>query len=201
MEMPKMAEEPHQEHPFPEALSFLLDNFVRRFFLNPDRIVEENGIADACVLEVGCGPGFFTPSLARRNEKVIAMDISRRFVRRALGKAKAQGLANVYAVLCDAQALPFRRDAFDYAFIYYVYHEIAGREKFIGELARVLKPDGEVVVGEMERTRSWLYFFGPLGADSDFARLKFMERFERVEVIPKRGYNYVLRASMKKEPM
>ncbi len=199
MEMPTEEEvEEHQEHPFPEAFSFILDNFVRRLFLNPDKAVAEHGIIDGRVLEVGSGPGFFTPALARRNEMVVAIDVSRVFIQRTLGKVRKQGLSNVHAVRCDAQELPFKGDAFDYAFIYYVYHEIRAREKFIGELARVLKREGAAIIGEMERTRRWFYFFGPLGADSKLAVPKFLECFERVEVIPKKGYNYILRAAEKK---
>jgi ubiquinone/menaquinone biosynthesis C-methylase UbiE len=179
---------------FPEFLGFLLDNPIRRFFENPTAKIRELGLVEGGVLEVGCGPGFFSISLAENNKWVVSFDISSGFLRRARRKAEKGGLDNIAFVRCEASRLPLESGVFDYAFVNFVYHEIKDRDDFIAELERVLKRNGEVVMVEAEPAVGLAKFFGPPGASSDLARVKFKARFERVNVRAESGRRYVLRA-------
>jgi SAM-dependent methyltransferase len=53
--------------PFPHQAAFLLDNPIRRTFVNPARTVESIGLTGSeRVLELGPGPGFYSVEIARR---------------------------------------------------------------------------------------------------------------------------------------
>ncbi len=51
--------------PFLAGLAVLLDNPVRRLFINREKFFKNMGVKDGdYILEVGCGPGFFTEALS-----------------------------------------------------------------------------------------------------------------------------------------
>lgn len=62
------------------------------------------------VLDLGCGEGYGSAILAPAAYRVVAADYSLEAVAHARNKYARQNLA---FVLCDAQRLPFRCDAFD----------------------------------------------------------------------------------------
>ena len=63
--------------------------------------------------------------------------------------ASDRGVTNVRPTLGDAQALPFDDDAFDAAVLVTVLGEIPDQEQALREIARVLRPGGRLVVGEL----------------------------------------------------
>ena len=65
----------------------------------------------ALVLDVGCGPGRHAYALARRQFRVVGVDIAQRFV----ALAAAQAPAGAVFIRADARALPAQPDAFDAA--------------------------------------------------------------------------------------
>src|SRR6185436_18590137 len=62
------------------------------------------------LLDVGCGPGFATIDLAQRvgpRGKVVAVDISQRFLAHLETLAKARGLANIHVTQGSVERLAF----------------------------------------------------------------------------------------------
>jgi ubiquinone/menaquinone biosynthesis C-methylase UbiE len=64
-------------------------------------------------------------------------------------EAERRGVTNVRSTLGDAQNLPFDDDAFDAAVLVTVLGEIPDQEQALREVARVLRPGGRLVVGEL----------------------------------------------------
>ncbi len=182
------------EERFPEFLGFLLDNPIRRFLEKPGEKIKKWGLIDGRVLEVGCGPGFFSIPLAENNRAVVSFDVSSKFLRRACGKAKEKKTGNINFLRCEASKIPLKGGIFDWAFVHAVYHEINNRDDFIAELARLLKSDGMVVMVEFEPAAGIGKFFGPPGVASDMAELKFKVHFKRIEVHGAGGRRYLLKA-------
>lgn len=60
------------------------------------------------ILDVGCGEGYYTSSLVTKNSFVVGVDIAINCLRRA--KRNVEGAD---FVLCDANAMPFKGEAFD----------------------------------------------------------------------------------------
>jgi SAM-dependent methyltransferase len=116
---------------------------------------------DARILDVGCGSGWATRSLADRaaSGHVTGIDISDEMVR--LAREASSGYANVSFEIASAEKLPFPDDEFTHAFsmesLYY-YSNVA---QALEEINRVLRPGGLFVAvvdlyWENEPTHQWI---------------------------------------------
>ena len=66
-----------------------------------------------------------------------------------MGRIRERGLANVTATLGDATALPHPDASFAAVVLTATLGEIPDRDAALREIARVLRPDGRLVVGEL----------------------------------------------------
>lgn len=102
------------------------------------------------VLDVGCGTGTLA-IVARRHVgpagDVAGIDASPEMLARAERKAKRAGAAVLFK-RATAQALPFPDAQFDAVFATVMFHHLPrkGREECAGEMRRVMKPGGRVLV-------------------------------------------------------
>lgn len=106
---------------------------------------------DKCILEYGCGTGSCAFDLARHGARVTGIDISVAGIDLARQKAVDEGVAEQTSFqVMDAEQLAFPGDYFDLVCGSGILHHL-DLKKALGELVRVLKPDGQAV------------FFEPLG--------------------------------------
>ena len=104
------------------------------------------------LLEVGPGTGYYTLDMAGwvgDEGTVEIFDIQQEMLDHTMRRATERGLANVTPTLGDAQALPYDDNAFDAAILTTVLGENTDQDAALRELARVLKPGGRLVVGEL----------------------------------------------------
>jgi SAM-dependent methyltransferase len=110
------------------------------------------------VLDLGCGPGFWTVELARQGaRRVVAADISSR----ALGLARRR--CEMYGVTAtfrqeNAESLSFNDGEFSHVNCQGVIHHTPDTAACIREIARVLRPGGTAVVSVYHRNlilRAW----------------------------------------------
>ncbi len=99
----------------------------------------------ARVLDVGCGPGFWTRELARRGYEVAAVDLTDTAVRLAQRSLALFGLA-AEVRQGDAENLPFAAESFDGVVSHGVIHHTPDTARCVAEMARVLRPGGLAVV-------------------------------------------------------
>lgn len=114
-------------------------------------IVELAGtLAGARVLDVGCGDGELACALAARGGDVIGLDPNPAMLAAARERAAA---ANVPAVFQAgrAEALPFADASFDIVSAVTVLCFVPDARKALREMARVLRPGGRLVMGELGR--------------------------------------------------
>jgi ubiquinone/menaquinone biosynthesis C-methylase UbiE len=141
-------------YPFPMPAFFaqMLDTPLRRLVTDPAAILERVGIQPGMrVLELGPGPGFFTPEAARwvgPAGKLDCVDIEPALVEKLRAKVRRLGLDNVEARVGDARALSFDDGTFDVVFLITVLAEIPDRVEALREIRRVLKSDGRLSVTE-----------------------------------------------------
>lgn len=136
--------------PCPSALSWLVDNPLRRAYMRPvlDWISIRPGER---VLELGPGPGAFTQGAAERagpDGRLIAVDIQPKMIARVQGRVREAGLANVDTHVASARALPLDDRSVDRAFLITVLPEIPDPGCALAELHRVLRPGGVVSITE-----------------------------------------------------
>ena len=109
-------------------------------------------VAGERILEVGPGTGYYTlPVAARLGPRGVLdiLDVRQRFLDHTIGRVHTRGLTNLVATLGDGKSLPYPDGRFDAAYAITVLGEIADPEAALGELRRVLKPAGRLVVGEI----------------------------------------------------
>ena len=104
------------------------------------------------ILELGPGTGYYTLPVAARLEPagvLEILDIRQSFLDHTVQHARHRGLTNIVPSLGDGGALPYPDGYFDAAYLITVLGEIPDPGAALGELGRVLKPAGRLVVGEI----------------------------------------------------
>jgi SAM-dependent methyltransferase len=104
------------------------------------------------ILEVGPGTGYYTLDVAewvKPDGQVDILDLQQEMLDHTMRRAGERGLANVTPAQSDATAMPYEDGTYDAAFLVTVLGEIADQDAALRELARVLKPGGRLVVGEL----------------------------------------------------
>lgn len=105
----------------------------------------------ACALDVGCGGGLLTEELAALGLAVTGVDPSKRSLAVAQAHAQQSGLPIDYR-FGVGQALPFESESFHVAFCCDTLEHIENWDAVIGEIARVLKPNGILFYDTINRT-------------------------------------------------
>lgn len=104
------------------------------------------------VLEVGPGTGYYTLPVADwlgPDGRLDVFDLQPEMLDHTMRRAGERGLANITPTQGDARQLPYDDATFDAAYLVTVLGEIPDQAAALGELRRVLKPTGRLVVGEL----------------------------------------------------
>ena len=98
------------------------------------------------ILDLAAGTGASSVSLARSGATVVAADFSPGMI--AEGRRRHGGIPNLSFVEADATALPFADDEFDAVTMSFGLRNVNEPRKALGELLRVTKPGGRLVICE-----------------------------------------------------
>ena len=109
---------------------------------NLDRI----GFYQKRVLEIGLGQGADSEQIARRGGKFSGVDLTDEAVKRTRMRFALKDLPYDRIEQASALELPFPDDSFDIVFSHGVLHHIPEIRLAQGEIARVLRPDGRLIV-------------------------------------------------------
>jgi SAM-dependent methyltransferase len=101
-------------------------------------------VAGKRVLDVACGEGYGSAFLARTAAYVAGVDVSPQAIEHAERAYAKPG--SVEFVQASCTRLPFSDASFDVAVSFETIEHIEGQQAFMDELARVLKPDGVLVL-------------------------------------------------------
>jgi SAM-dependent methyltransferase len=97
------------------------------------------------LLDVGCGPGYASFDLAQRvgtAGRVVAVDVSHRFLHHLRLQAAARGIANVEPLHQNVEELALPDTSLDGAFARWVLCFTADPEAVVRRVAEVLRPGG-----------------------------------------------------------
>jgi ubiquinone/menaquinone biosynthesis C-methylase UbiE len=104
------------------------------------------------VLEIGPGTGYYSLDLAgwlAPGGELELFDLQQEFLDHTMKRVAERGLTNVSATRGDATALPHGDDSVDAVVLTAVLGEIPDQDAALSEIARVLRPGGRLVVGEL----------------------------------------------------
>ena len=96
------------------------------------------------VLDVACGEGYGSATLARHAARVAGVDVSDAAIAHA--RAAYADRANLEFAAAACTRLPFPDASFDTVVSFETIEHIDGQEAFLDEVARVLAPDGVFVL-------------------------------------------------------
>jgi ubiquinone/menaquinone biosynthesis C-methylase UbiE len=103
------------------------------------------------ILDIGTGTGRMMEMFASQSDRFVAFDNSVEMLR--LARAKLAGLPNAAAVqahteivLGDFNLLPFENGSFDVVLFHQVLHYAQTPDRVLAEAARVLAPDGKLII-------------------------------------------------------
>ena len=126
------------------------------------------------ILDVGCGPGTITTSLASKidNSDVIGIDIEPSQLDIAREHAKEQNVHNCHFETASIVDLPFENNDFDAVFGHTILMQLDDPKPALEEIKRVLKPGGIVSFREVDFSSN---VFGP----DDSAMKELMHIFRK----------------------
>jgi len=128
-----------------------LDTCFRRIFQNPKRILKPYIQPGMTILDVGCGPGFFTLEMARMlngSGKVIAADLQQGMLEIVKIKIKESPFEKlVEPHRCESGKMGVTTPV-DFILAFYVLHELPDQKTFFEEVKSILKPGGRFLIVE-----------------------------------------------------
>jgi SAM-dependent methyltransferase len=104
------------------------------------------------ILEVGPGTGYYTLDVAdqiKPDGELDILDLQQEMLDHTMRSAGERDLANITPTQSDATSMPYEDSTYDAAYLITVLGEIPDQDAALRELARVLKPGGRLVVGEL----------------------------------------------------
>ena len=137
---------------FPWLYAFCRDHLFRDDTKVMANALWPAGVPDAgsSLLELGCGPGFYSRRLAGifGQLRVFGIDRSERQLRRARYLAAADRLSNCSFIRGDARALPMPNASVDALVISRLFIILPERDRVLAEMYRVLKHGGRCFIAE-----------------------------------------------------
>jgi ubiquinone/menaquinone biosynthesis C-methylase UbiE len=128
-----------------------LDNRIRRWIQNPKKILGAYIKEGMTVLDVGCGPGFFSIEMAKmvgESGRVIAADLQEGMLAKLRDKIKGTELEERITLhRCQENKTGVLEDV-DFILLFYIVHEVPNIEEFFNEIVKILRPNRQVLIVE-----------------------------------------------------
>jgi len=143
--------EPERNRVCPVKLANSLDNRIRRWLQNPREILAPYVKPGMTVLDVGCGPGFFSIEMAKmvgKSGKVISADLQDGMLQKLRNKTKGTELEDrIRLVKCDKDKINIIEQV-DFILAFFMVHEVPDKHCFFGQLRDVLSDEGQFLLIE-----------------------------------------------------
>ncbi len=135
----------------PVRIAGSLDNRIRRWLQNPRKILEPYIEEGMTVLDIGCGPGFFSIDMAQmvgKSGRVIATDLQEGMLQKLRNKIQGTELEHrIILHKCKEKKIGVSENV-DFVLAFYMVHEVPNQKEFFREIDSILKPGGKVFIAE-----------------------------------------------------
>lgn len=128
-----------------------LDNIIRRWLQNPQKILRPYIEEGMTALDIGCGPGFFSVYMAQmvgQSGRVIAADLQEGMLQKIRDKIKGTELEErIRLHKCGENKIGVSEHV-DFVLMFYMVHEVPEKKEFFNEIGTILKPNGKALIVE-----------------------------------------------------
>ncbi len=139
------------KHVCPVEMARSLDNIFRIWFQNPRKILAPFIREGMTVLDIGCGPGFFSTEIAEMvgpSGRVIACDLQKEMLEIVARKIRGTALEKrIMLHQCPKDATGVLEPV-DFVLAFYMLHELPDQERFFDEISSIVKTGGQVFIAE-----------------------------------------------------
>lgn len=140
-----------QPYVCPAELSGTLDTRIRRLVHKPQKILKPYINKNMTVLDLGCGPGYFTEELASlvgEDGFIIAADLQPKMLEKMRMKISGTNLEKrIEAHLCQDDRIGISKKV-DFVLAFWMVHEVPDQQGLFEELKSILKPEGRIWIIE-----------------------------------------------------
>ena len=141
------------------------------------------------VIDLGCGTGLYTLELSRRGARVVGFDPS--FEMLAVAREKLWRAGQPARFVCaSAEALQIRTGTFDLMVAVTSLCFVRRPDQAIQEAYRALRPDGRLVIGELNRSSIWAFWrrFKGMFRDTIYNQAHFWSIRELTQLLRRNGF-------------
>ncbi|HTY59542.1 MAG TPA: class I SAM-dependent methyltransferase [Bacteroidota bacterium] len=135
----------------PVELADSLDSRIRGWVQNPRKILAPYVSEGMTVLDIGCGPGFFSVELAKivgARGKVYAADLQEGMLAKLRDNIQGTALQEIITpVQCGRETINVPGH-FDFGLAFYMVHEVPDKGSFFRQLKSLLNEQGRLLVVE-----------------------------------------------------
>ena len=138
-------------HICPVKRAGILDFRIRRWLHDPQKILRPYIEEGMIVLDIGCGPGFFSIDMAQmvgKSGRVIASDLQEGMLQKLRKKIQGTELEERITLhKCEENKVGVTVNV-DFVLAFYMVHEVPNPKKFFEEINSILKPNGQFLIVE-----------------------------------------------------
>ncbi|MDY6934066.1 MAG: class I SAM-dependent methyltransferase [Spirochaetota bacterium] len=135
----------------PVEIAGSLDNRIRRWVQNPQKILGPYIDEGMILLDIGCGPGFFSVDMAQMVGKfgrVIAADLQEGMLQKLRDKIQGTELEERISLhKCEENRIGVLEQV-DFVLLFYMVHEVPNVKGLFSEIEAILKPNGRIFMVE-----------------------------------------------------
>jgi 2-polyprenyl-3-methyl-5-hydroxy-6-metoxy-1,4-benzoquinol methylase len=135
----------------PVGLAASLESKVRRWLQDPHKILLPFVREGMTVLDIGCGPGFFSTELAKMvggTGKVVAADLQDGMLRKLSLKIRGTELEErIHLVKCERDEINIL-EKIDFGLAFWIVHEVPNKQSFFKQLKAILNKKARILLVE-----------------------------------------------------
>ncbi|MGG3470966.1 methyltransferase domain-containing protein [Neobacillus pocheonensis] len=142
------------------------------------------------LLDIATGGGHTANAFASFVKKVIAFDLTPEMLKAAEKFIKENGNQNVNFIVGDAENLPFSDESFDIVTCRIAPHHFPNVNRFIEEVYRVLKPNGQFLLDDnvTPEEEEFDRFYNTIEKWRDFSHFRAWKKTEWLRMIELSGF-------------
>ena len=127
---------------YDQGVDYIVGKEIQNVFNR--KLSEEHDLGE--VIELGCGTGYFTKTIAKNALHVLATDLSDEMLKEA--RTRLKRIQNIAIQKVDCENIPFPQQIFDTVVAINVLHFIENPDECLKESFRILKDGGLLLLAD-----------------------------------------------------